>query len=202
MSVDTYIFAERAGGQARPILFTFHGTGGDEQQFHRFGGDLLPEATVISPRGDVSEYGALRFFKRRAEGQYDMADLAWATDKMAAFIREQTEAHGATAVIGLGYSNGANILANVLIEYPGLVDAAVLMHPLIPFTPKDGALFGTDVLITAGQHDPICPAGLTERLAEHLIGQGATVRVDWHEGGHELRQSEVTAVQAFLARFA
>lgn len=202
MSPEPYIFAERAGEHARPILFTFHGTGGDEHQFHDFAGGLLPQATVISPRGDVREHGALRFFKRRAEGRYDMEDLARATEKMAGFIRSQAGAHGASAIIGLGYSNGANILANVLTEHPGLFGAAVLMHPLIPFTPGSGAQSGTDVLVTAGRRDPICPPELTEALAVHLAQAGAQVTLDWHDGGHELRQSEVAAVQAFLARFA
>ncbi len=196
-----YIFRERAGLAARPILFTFHGTGGDENQFFDFGGRLLPEATIISPRGDVSEAGAARFFRRLGEGRYDMADLARATQKMAAFVSAERARHDSLGTIGLGYSNGANILANVVMTHPGLFDAAVLMHPLIPFTPPPADLGGTDVLITAGRRDAICPPDRTQALAGHLSAHGAMVRLDWHEGGHDIRQNEIAAIQDFLRRF-
>ncbi|PZU19277.1 MAG: esterase [Shinella sp.] len=202
MTGKDYTFKGKAGLPARPTLFAFHGTGGDENQFFDFGARLLPEASVISPRGDVSENGALRFFKRRAEGHYDMADLARATEKMAAFVQAQKALNDSVGVIGLGYSNGANILANVLIEHPGLFDAVVLMHPLIPFVPKPVDLTGTDVLITAGRRDPICPPDLTEGLADYLTGSKAMVTLEWHEGGHDIRQNEIAAIQGFLARFA
>ncbi|RYG63386.1 alpha/beta hydrolase, partial [bacterium] len=102
-------------------------------------------------------------------------------------------------VIGLGFSNGANILANLLIEKGKLFDKAVLMHPLIPFAPADNpALSGTKVLITAGRTDPIGPAAVTQALADYLGRQGADVTLDWHNGGHEIRREEVEAVQTFL----
>ena len=139
MTDTTYVHRLKAGAPGKPILFTFHGTGGDENQFFDFGARLLPEATIVSPRGDVSEHGAARFFRRTGEGVYDMADLARATDKMAAYVSGLAAEYGASQVLGLGFSNGANILANVLIEHGDLFDAAVLMHPLIPFQPKDNA---------------------------------------------------------------
>ena len=102
-------------------------------------------------------------------------------------------------MIGLGFSNGANILANILIEKGKLFDKAVLMHPLIPFKPRDNPdLKGTQVLITAGRTDPIGPERVTQALHDYLAGQGADVTVDWHNGGHEIRKNEVEAVQRFL----
>jgi phospholipase/carboxylesterase len=136
MSRDNYIFRERAGADATaPLLFLFHGTGGDEDQFFDIGGELLPGAHLIAPRGDVSEHGALRYFRRTGEGRYDMVDLAERTDRMAAFIRAHAGDRQPAGVFGLGYSNGANILASVLFAAPDLIDGAVLLHPLIPFTP-------------------------------------------------------------------
>lgn len=111
-----YVHKLKAGKPGQPIFFVFHGTGGDENQFFTFASELLPDATIVSPRGDVSEHGAARFFKRTGEGVYDMADLARATEKMAGFVKALATEHQASQVIGLGYSNGANILANVLIE--------------------------------------------------------------------------------------
>ena len=52
-----------------------NGTGGDEGQFLRLARDLVPSATIVSPRGDVSEHGAARFFRRTEEGVYDLPDL-------------------------------------------------------------------------------------------------------------------------------
>ncbi|MBX9459151.1 MAG: alpha/beta hydrolase [Rhizobium sp.] len=194
-----YLHRVKPGAEGKPIFFVFHGTGGDENQFFEFAADLKPDATIVSPRGDVAEYGAARFFKRTAEGVYDMADLARATDKMADFVMALKQEHKAGAVVGLGFSNGANILANLLIEKGRLFDRAVLMHPLIPFAPKDNtALDATQVLITAGRTDPICPTPLTQALADYLGRQGAAVTIDWHDGGHEIRKEEVAAVQRFL----
>lgn len=199
MGTDSYVHKTVAGAAGGPLLFVFHGTGADENQFLGLGRDLMPEATVIAPRGDVSEHGAARYFQRTGEGVYDMADLARATGKMAAFVKAHVEQAKPSQVIGLGYSNGANILASVLFAQPGVFDAAVLMHPLIPFEPKvDGSLAGTRVLMTAGRRDPICPAPLTETLGKALEGFGANVDLVWHDGGHEVRPTEITAVQAFL----
>lgn len=193
-----YVHRLKAGAPGNPIFFVFHGTGGDERQFFEFGANLLPDATIVSPRGDVSEHGAARYFRRTGEGVYDMADLARATDKMATFVGTLTREHQASQVIGLGFSNGANILANLLIE-TNLFDKAILLHPLIPFKPKDNAaLEGRQILITAGQRDPICPAPLTQALADYFTAQKAVVDVEWHTGGHDIRQNEIEAVQRFL----
>lgn len=200
MTDHGYTYRLKTGGPQKPILFALHGTGGDENQFFAFGAQLLPEATIVSPRGDVSEHGAARFFRRTGEGVYDVADLARATDKLAAFISALKEEHDATKVIGLGFSNGANILANVLIEKGNLFDAVALMHPLIPFQPKDNAaLSGRKILITAGQHDPICPAPMTQALADYFIRQNATVDLEWHAGGHDIRQNEIAAIHRLVA---
>ncbi|WP_137131672.1 alpha/beta hydrolase [Rhizobium sp. FY34] len=200
MTIDSYIHKLRPGKPGAPIFFVFHGTGGDENQFFDFAGRLLPKATIVSPLGDVSEHGAARFFRRKAEGLYDMEDLARATKRMAGFVSAHREQAEAGPVIGLGFSNGANILANVLIEQPGLFDASVLMHPLIPFAPKPRAGH-SKLLVTAGERDPICPVPLTQALVDYFSAQGDAVTLEWHPGGHEIRPNEIEAVKAFLADY-
>lgn len=203
MTDTTYVHRLKAGASGKPILFTFHGTGGDENQFFDFAARLLPEATIVSPRGDVSEHGAARFFRRTGEGVYDMADLARATEKMAAYVSGLAAEYGASEILGLGFSNGANILANVLIEHGDLFDAAVLMHPLIPFQPKDDArLEGRRVLITAGERDPISPAPVTKALADYFARQETQVTLEWHPGGHDIRPNEIEAIRTFLTPYA
>lgn len=194
---ETYVFKEHPASEAgAPTLVLLHGTGGDENQFFSLGRQLLPNARLIAPRGDVSEGGALRYFKRTGEGVYDMDDLRLRTEKMAGFL-EGLKSDG--PLVALGYSNGANILASVMIARPDVVDAAVLMHPLIPWIPSDvDGLTGRKVLITAGKRDPICPAPKTQALADWFGKQGASVQIAWHEGGHEITQTELAAAASFV----
>ncbi len=188
------------GRDGAPLILTFHGTGGNETQFHGLAEQLLPDAHVVSPRGDVLEMGAARYFRRKAEGVYGMDDLALRTKAMAEFISDERARMGATRVIGLGYSNGANILASVALERPELVDELVLMHPLIPWEPApQPRLKDRRILITAGERDPIGPRFATAALEAYLAAQGADVEMHWHPGGHELRDSEIAAIQRFLA---
>src|SRR5690606_7652210 len=141
---------------------------GDENQFFELAGQLLPGARRVAPRGDVSEHGALRYFRRTGEGVYDMDDLALRTTAMAGFIREQIGTTRPARIVGLGYSNGANILASVMFQAPELFDAAILMHPLIPFAPPAADFSGRQVLITAGRRDPIAPAAASQALADYF----------------------------------
>ena len=192
--------AKRTTGQAgAPLFMTFHGTGGNEEQFHYLAEHLIPGAHVTSPRGDVSEHGALRYFKRTGEGVYDMADLSQRKAAMGEFIAAEAKSTGATRTIGLGYSNGANILAAVAFDQPALVSDLILMHPLIPWQPEPQPGLATRrVLITAGERDPICPAPMTRELEDYLADQGADVTTHWHSGGHDIAQSEITAITDFL----
>jgi len=196
----TYHYAEVAAPKGAPLLFLLHGTGGDENDLLELGRMVLPNAHLISPRGDVSEGGAPRFFKRLGMGVYDMADLARATDKLASFLDAKSAEIQPPAVYALGYSNGANILASVMFKSPSLIGRAVLMHPLIPFAPApQSGLAGREVLITAGRRDPIAPVALTERLSAYFTMQGAKASVAWHDGGHEIRPEEPLAAGQMLA---
>jgi phospholipase/carboxylesterase len=195
--MSDYVFrADPPKDADAPVIFLFHGTGGDENQFFDLAGQLLPRTRRVAPRGDVSEHGALRYFRRTGEGVYDMDDLKTRTAAMAEFVREQ--AGSASRVIGLGYSNGANILASVQFAAPDLFDATILMHPLIPFAPPKADFSGRKVLITAGRRDPIAPASATQALADYFAANGAAMTLAWHEGGHELRNEELAAIQSFV----
>lgn len=198
MSADSYIHEVAPGEPGAALAFAFHGTGGTEAQFLPLARDLLPGATLIAPRGDVDERGAARFFRRKAEGLYDVADLARATEKMAGFVEAHVAARKPSRVIGLGYSNGANILASLIFARRDLFDDAVLLHPLIGWEPAPGAV-RTRLLITAGERDPICPPALTRQLGDWFAAQGATVETHWHPGGHGVASSEISAAAAFLA---
>lgn len=196
----TYVAARTEGTPGAPLIITCHGTGGTEQQFHALAPDLVPGAHVASPRGDVSEGGALRYFRRTGEGVFDMADLGRAVAKMGGFVQTEATRTGAKRVFGLGYSNGANILAATAAAGPTALTDLVLLHPLIPFTfAPQPAVKATRVLITAGERDPICPPHLTTALADWFTAQGAEVSLVWHPGGHEIAAMEMQAIRRFLA---
>jgi len=196
-AAESYAYHAEGRGDGRPLAFAFHGTGGTESQFVPLLRELRPGTAIVAPRGDVSEHGALRFFRRLGEGRYDMADLARRTDAMAAFVEAQVAAAKPSEVIGLGYSNGANILASVIFARPKLFDRAVLMHPYIPWTPE-AAPVRTAVLVTAGERDPICPPEATRALEAWLRAQGARVTTAWQPGGHEIGRGEIPAIAQFL----
>jgi len=199
MSKDSYHALTKAPKAGAPLIFSFHGTGGDEHQFFDLAQQLSPGAGVVSPRGNVSERGAARFFRRTGEGVYDMDDLARRTETMAAFVALHKAQHPESPVYGFGYSNGANILASVAMAHPDLFARIGLLHPLIPWEPAaNPALSGKRVLITAGKRDPICPWPLSQRLIDWFAAQGAEVSTHIHDGGHDLRQPEVSALQTLF----
>lgn len=182
----------KAHGPAQ--VFAFHGTGGDEHQFTRLVTDILPNAGIVAPRGEVNEHGANRFFRRTGEGVYDMDDLAFRVERMAAFVRQNRATD--VPVYAMGYSNGANILAAMTFHHPDLFDRIALLHPLTPWQPSSQpALAGKPILITGGRRDPICPPELTQSLAQYYTAQGAALTLHWHDGGHELRHEEVAALR-------
>ena len=193
-----YAYHAEGVSPGKPLVLAFHGTGGSETQFAPLIRELVPGAGIVAPRGDVTEHGALRFFRRRGEGVYDMEDLAARTAAMAGFVATRVAEAQPSRVVGLGYSNGANILASVIFARPDLFDQAVLMHPLIPWTPEPAPVRAR-VLITAGRRDPICPPEATAALADWFAAQGAQVETVWHPGGHEIDRTEIAAVARFLS---
>lgn len=190
-----------AGANAGHTLLVLHGTGGDEDNLLPLGRALLPGAALLSPRGQVNENGALRFFRRLREGVFDQEDLARRTDDLASFVRAASGKYGfdTSGVVAAGFSNGANIAGSLLLKHPGLVRRAVLLAPMVPFEPKPlPDLSGTTVFIGAGRADTMVPPENTERLAQLLRDCGATVEVHWDNGGHAITPAEVSAAARWL----
>ena len=183
-------------------LLLLHGTGGDETDLLPLGRALLSGAGILSPRGKVLEGGAPRFFRRLAEGIFDQEDLAVRTEELGDFIIAATRTYELEpdGVVAVGFSNGANIAASLLLRRPGVLRGAVLLSPSMPFTPDTlPDLKGTAVFIGAGRDDPIVPAEHTERLAELLRSAGADVVLHWEVGGHAVTKGEITAAAEWIA---
>ena len=183
-------------------LLLLHGTGGNEQDLLPLGRELLPGAALLSPRGRVLENGMPRFFRRYAEGVFDVEDLKLQTHDLNDFIKAAAEQYGVanSKVVAVGYSNGANIAASLLLLHPHTVAGAVLFRAMVPFIPDfEPNLARTSVLLSGGMRDPIVPRDNTERLAMMLTSFGADTEVHWHPGGHELGRDDLSAGQRWLS---
>lgn len=194
-----YKFVPPSGSTLTVLLL--HGTGGDENDLLPIGRGLAPGAALLSPRGRVDENGMARFFRRIREGVFDEDDIRRRAGELRRFVLDAAAEHhfDPERVVALGYSNGANIAAALLLLYPGLLAGAVLMRATLPLAPETPAeIPGTPVLILAGEHDRILPAEGTVKLAQILSQAGAKVEVRWHNMGHELGPEDFAAAREFL----
>ena len=187
--------------QNGPTLLLLHGTGGNEDDLLPLAGMLAPTSGVLSPRGKVLERGMPRFFRRLAEGVFDLEDLKRRTIELADFIGAAADRYGfdRSRVIAVGFSNGANIAASLLLLRPGVLAGAVLIRAMVPLVPEPlPSLASTRVLLSSGRRDPLVAAVETERLATLLRKAGADVTLVWQPGGHELTREDVDAARSWL----
>jgi predicted esterase len=192
--------AERAGSLT---LLMLHGTGGDENDLVPLAELLVPGAGVLSPRGNVLEGTAPRFFRRLAEGVFDQADMKQRTGELAAFIHGAAETYGLdrTGIVAVGFSNGANIAASLLLRGPKILRWAVLLSPMVPFEPETVPdVSGVSVFIGAGRSDPLASVANVERLAALLRSGGAEVTVHWEPGGHTIARTEIDAARQWILK--
>jgi phospholipase/carboxylesterase/glyoxalase family protein len=186
-----------------PTLLLLHGTGGDETSLIGLGELLAPGYALLSPRGKVLENGMPRFFRRISEGLFDVEDLRFRTRELAGFVRDAPSSYGidTNTLIAVGYSNGANIAASLLLLEPGLLHAAVLFRAMVPFEPERlPDLSGTSVYLGSGRSEPLVPPDNAARLAEILRGTGADVELRWMNGGHGLSADDVSEAGAWISR--
>lgn len=195
--VHRFIPAQQPG----TTLLLLHGTGGDEDDLLRVGQRLAPGAALLSPRGKVLENGMPRFFRRLAEGLFDLKDLTFRTHELADFLAAASSRYGfpPDRVFAAGYSNGANIAASLLLLRPEALAGAVLFRPMVPLTPESMPdLSAKRAFISAGRHDPIVPPEQPERLAALLRGAGAEVALRWSAAGHALTGEDIEAAREWL----
>jgi predicted esterase len=192
---------EPGSAPGAPTLLLLHGTGGDENDLVPLASELLPGAGVLSPRGRVLEHGMPRFFRRLAEGVFDLDDLRLRTAELADFVAAAAGHYGfeATQVVAVGFSNGANIASSLLLLRPGVLAGAVLFRAMVPIEPETmPTQAGTRVLVSNGRTDPLVSIADTERLAALLRAAGAAVTVAWQAGGHNLTRGDLTSARAWL----
>jgi predicted esterase len=189
-------------GNKSAILLLLHGTGGNEQDLIPLGQELYPHAAILSPRGKVLEGGMPRFFRRLAEGVFDIEDLKFRTHELADFVEKAAREYGFNLknVISVGYSNGANMASSLLLLRPEVLSSAVLFRPMIPLTPeKIPNLETKNIFMAAGERDPIVPREQTEVLYRLFNKAGANVSLRWQKNsGHGLSYDEISAAREWL----
>jgi predicted esterase len=200
--IHKFIPSENVKDSNSLTLLLLHGTGGDENDLIPIAKTLeISSASILSVRGKVLENGMPRFFRRLAEGVFDIEDLKFRTNELADFIQNASRRYvfQLNSVTVIGYSNGANIAASVLLLRPGSLSNAILFRPMIPLVPDTlPDLSDKHILISAGLHDPIIPRHQTEDLVDFLGNAGANISVQWQNSGHELTQREVIAVKEWV----
>lgn len=183
----------------RPPLLLLHGTGGDETDLLTLANAIAPGAACLAPRGKVLENGMPRFFRRVAEGVFDFEDIRLRTDELAAFVAAAREAYDLPAPVAVGFSNGANIAAAMLLLRPESLSGAVLLRAMAPVEEQTSAdLTGKRVLLLSGATDPLVPAEAAASLAVMLQAAKATVRHEIVPFGHGLSRNDLTISKAWF----
>jgi phospholipase/carboxylesterase len=187
---------------ARPLLL-LHGTGGDENDLVPLGRMVAPGAPLLSPRGKVLENGMPRFFRRLAEGVFDEADVRARAQDLADFIGRAGTQYGIASPIALGYSNGANVAAAILLLRPQALAGAILLRATMPLPETPPVDLGVKpVMIISGARDPMMSLEGAARLAAVLRRDGAVVEHRTLPGGHELSQTDVDLARTWLRSHA
>ena len=186
------------------VLLLLHGTGGNEYDLIPLGRALDPAAALLSPRGQVLENGAPRFFRRLAEGVFDEADVIARAKELAQFVRDAANAYRLGHVTVVGYSNGANIASAIMLLGLMKFAGAILFRPMVPLSKSPAAinLTGQRVLVSAGEFDPIANATQVKMLVELFRERGAEVEVASQQSGHELNSADLGVARDWLAAAA
>jgi predicted esterase len=201
MKLQPDFIHEFVPGTSNRTLLLLHGTGGNERDLIPLGRELDPNAALLSPRGKVLENGMSRFFRRLTEGVFDLEDLKYRANELANFVTSAAKHYGFAAdeLVAVGYSNGANIAASMLLLRPEIMHQAILFRAMVPLIPDPlPDLSSVRVWIGAGDQDPIVPASETKRLAELVRRAGADVTIRFAKAGHGLTNDDLEAPRHWL----
>ena len=201
MKAELDFVHEFVPGSSKRTLLLLHGTGGNERDLIPLGREIDPAAAILSPRGKVLENGMPRFFRRIAEGVFDEEDLKRRTHELAEFVAAAAQHYELAAgeIVAVGYSNGANIAASLLLLRPETLRAAILFRAMVPLVPeKLPDLSSVRVWIGAGNQDPIIPTFETQRLVDLLRSARADVTIRFVDAGHGLTNNEIEIARDWL----
>jgi len=186
-----------------PTLLLLHGTGGSEDDLIQIGKMISPHSSLLSPRGKVLEHGMPRFFRRLAEGVFDIKDLKFRTQELAKFVHDASSKYSfdLNKTVAIGFSNGANIAASLLLLNPETINGAILFRAMKPFNPDNlPDLSNKQVLLSAGLIDPIVSKSQIEGLFNLLQKSGADVTMKWQQSGHNINNKDISDAKEWLSK--
>ena len=202
MTAFEHVFEPPSASGGSPFtLLALHGTGGNEHDLVPLARQVAPRAAILSPRGKVLENGMPRFFRRLAEGVFDLEDLTRHTHELADFVAEAADRYrfDRARLVAVGFSNGANIASSLLLLRPETLAGAVLLRGMVPLVPPaPPPLAGIHVLLSNGRRDPLVSVGEAERLKTLLTSAGADVTLAWQNSGHDLTPADVPLARKWL----
>ncbi|THB79182.1 MAG: glyoxalase [Desulfobulbaceae bacterium] len=183
-------------------LITLHGTGGDEHDLLGLAEAIAPGTAVISPRGQVVEQGMNRFFARLAPNVLDEQDIRTRAAALRLFLVDAAGKYQRPVdqLVALGYSNGANMAAAMMLLYPELYNRAILLRPMLPLSVEPlPSLEGKEILVLRGRTDQVIPSASTDQLIALLEHAGAKIQLEEIAAGHELTQADLEIARLWLA---
>jgi len=190
--------------QSKQTLLLLHGTGGTEDDLIPLGNELAPNASILSVRGRVLENGMPRFFRRLEEGVFDLEDLKMRTDELAEFITKSSSKYmfDEKRIIAVGYSNGANIAASLLLRRPESLAGAILFRAMVPYSPTVMPdLSNKSIILLEGLYDPIVSTAEAQRLLEIFTNAQSNVTLKWQDSGHNLTNEDIIAAKKWLESY-
>src|SRR4029079_7044212 len=201
--IHRFIPANSKEKQPDLTLLLLHGTGGNEEDLIPLGKELSSNASILSVRGKVLENGMPRLFRRLKEGIFDMEDLKLRTNELAEFILNSSSVYELELerIIAVGFSNGANIGASLLLRRPEVLSGAILFRAMVPFIPKVlPDLSNKHVLLSEGLHDPIVSREEAQNLLKLFMRTHSDAALEWQDSGHNLVQEDIEASRRWLER--
>jgi len=190
--------------QSKQTLLLLHGTGGTEDDLIPLGNELAPNASILSVRGRVLENGMPRFFRRLEEGVFDLEDLKMRTDELAEFLTKSSSKYmfDEKRIIAVGYSNGANIAASLLLRRPESLAGAILFRAMVPYSPNVMPdLSNKSIILLEGLYDPIVSTTEAQRLLEIFTNAQSNVTLKWQDSGHNLTNEDIIAAKKWLESY-
>ena len=202
--IHRFIPPHSNANESKQTLLLLHGTGGTEDDLIPLGNQLAPNASILSVRGRVLENGMPRFFRRLEEGVFDLEDLKMRTDELAEFLTKSSSKYmfDEKRIIAVGYSNGANIAASLLLRRPESLAGAILFRAMVPYSPTlMPDLSNKSIILLEGLYDPIVSRTEAQRLLEIFTNAQSNVTLKWQDSGHNLTNEDIFAAKKWLERY-
>ena len=202
--IHRFIPPHSNANESKQTLLLLHGTGGTEDDLIPLGNELAPNASILSVRGRVLENGMPRFFRRLEEGVFDLEDLKMRTDELAEFLTKSSSKYmfDEKRIIAVGYSNGANIAASLLLRRPESLAGAILFRAMVPYSPTlMPDLSNKSIILLEGLYDPIVSRTEAQRLLEIFTNAQSNVTLKWQDSGHNLTNEDIFAAKKWLERY-